>query len=664
VICKNRHAWSESPFKDIGWIRFDATGSDSLPPEPPEPTKTPTITEITSMDLVGVKGDSFNVKGTVTERMGEPLDGLDVIIYISEVKNEAGIICGETTTIDGVFDIDCLIPLNMSEGYFHVQAKCLGSQEYNSSLSDPPLKIISKTEATLKGPPKVIEGREFTVRGNLTHWETGEPISYSECKIIYEGTENAAISDKDGHISVTLNPDPPGTHTVTLSYSGSEFKLPSNTSINTRVIPLTITPDHIDYMVRGETITIEGIIHAEDLAGDDEKISIHINDTHIGTTESNIIGRFSQTYDIPSTTNLEKVVISFTLENGYTKNLDTNIVARTALNIAPSEPNQNKGTINATATLLDDLGTPLTNKTILWETMLLGERENYTLATDEKGQTTTTIDLTPIKGNATLILITVYAGERHYLPAAEKTSIPFIVQQQTASSNTIFGLSYPVFFAILFIILAAITGGYYYLRKYRTQKKEPILEGTEQLLKQDITNSGYRINFPQIKPPFPRVWGINEPLLVELEIIDDTLEPSDLILKYNSNKENLKTDGKKVRTTMIFNTPGIHPIQLYTHKDQDPVSRVNIKIVDYREEIIDLYKKWTKKYVDKPDKKLTARDFLIYLHNSQPELDINRIEKSITIFEIADYSLHDLFRRDYETFYLNHKTIGEEKFEE
>ena len=88
VTCKNRHAWSEVPFNGIGWIRFDATAPEGDVIENLLPLKKPTKTEITSMDVIGVRGLSFNVQGTLMDLYDAPVDGVSVVVYLNEHQQQ------------------------------------------------------------------------------------------------------------------------------------------------------------------------------------------------------------------------------------------------------------------------------------------------------------------------------------------------------------------------------------------------------------------------------------------------------------------------------------------------------------------------------------------------------------------------------------------------
>ena len=81
---------------------------------------------------------------------------------------------------------------------------------------------------------------------------------------------------------------------------------------------------------------------------------------------------------------------------------------------------------------------------------------------------------------------------------------------------------------------------------------------------------------------------------------------------------------------------------------------LQLKIVNYREEITTLYNDF---HIDQRSKDQlieedwTARELQSHLAGKSPTGDYN-LESLTEIFEVADYSLHDVTRRDYERFYL------------
>ena len=653
VTCKNRHAWSEVPFNGIGWIRFDATAPEGDVIENLLPLKKPTKTEITSMDVIGVRGLSFNVQGTLMDLYDAPVDGVSVVVYLNEEKYGEGIICGETESLNGVFNVTCDVPLNISMGYFNVQAKCLGDDEYNSSWSDPVLKIMSRTTATLLAPMKVIAGREFTVDGNLTYWGVGTPMVREQCIFRYEDERVLKTTNATGFATHKITFYDVGMSEVKFSYLGSEFTLPSNRTTEIRVIPLTISPYPPGVLIRGETVELKGFVHAEDLIGDYEDVRILINGTQVASTITDAEGVFGLTYFVPADSSLGKVTLTYILDNSYKMNLEGSIKARTSLYLDYGQSGFDW--VNITAKLTDDSEHPIMNAQLTLNSTLIDKMESHVLITKEDGGSTDFLDISNLKGDAILLVKVYYPENRHYTSAVNEIQIPIDFPDESLVDN-VFQTPYQL--VLLAIIVLALSGvGFYYYRKSRTKA---VLTGESGYLNEilpELENSAFRLSFPQIKKPFPLVWGVNEPLIMNIESSMPITEK--LQLRYLSRVVELEPIDNRYTITLQFSVTGTYPIELIENKGET-VSRVNMRIVDYREEIIQLYKGWFNDWKGSlKSEKLTARDFMSYLLKTHPELDYSNVEKSISIFEIADYSEHDLNRGDYEAFYLNHIMEGE-----
>ncbi|MCK4583699.1 hypothetical protein KAU18_10390, partial [Candidatus Bathyarchaeota archaeon] len=84
-------------------------------------------------------------------------------------------------------------------------------------------------------------------------------------------------------------------------------------------------------------------------------------------------------------------------------------------------------------------------------------------------------------------------------------------------------------------------------------------------------------------------------------------------------------------------------------------TELDVKIIEYREEIIDLFNtkfRDARKRFDKIKDNYTARELLGYLKTQTPVETHSALEEMTFIFEEANYSLHLIARESYERFYL------------
>jgi len=676
VMCRNRHTWSEAPFESLGWITFDATAAcpSCIKESSSEGYryKTPTLTEITYLDSPGVKGLTFNVQGRVQDIGDNPIDDLKVIIYLNEVKDQPDLVCGKGSTIDGLFNIACQIPLNMSNGYFNVQANCLGNELYEPSWSDPPIKIITKTVTSFQAPEKVIEGRPFKVSGNITSWKTGISLVDTECRITTPSNIYIFKTGEAGRVNHTLSLDSAGLHQLNLLYTGSEFFLASNNTKNVRVIPLTVSSTVPQTLIRGENFTFMGKVHAEDLPGDNENIYIHLNGTAIASLVTDERGEFSYTFKVHETSKLGNVTVMYQLDSGFKKTYLTKIMARTEILMQTLEYADHQNPFNITTTVTNDLGQPLSQENLIWGIQSLNSSESFTLITNPQGETRKLFNFTKISAPTTLYVNATYKGNKYYLESFNEQTIPISFSQVRAQNTLPWWLETRYLVIGAAILLTAITSAVYYykIRKRKKKQDTPQEESTQitpVTIQPEISGPNFELSFPQIKPPLPLVWEIDEPLILNIKVNKEDLQDDVTLRCGTDHQEKIEFTDGHASTTIVFREKGIFPIQLFHGLDsKKPQNSVNIKIVEYREEIIYLYKEWFRRNQESISggRKHTARDFMYFLLEHHQGIDVGRLDKAITLFEIADYSTHDVNREDYETFYTNHQSLGEKPLEE
>jgi hypothetical protein len=155
------------------------TGSASVAfkVEPEAPTQIPTVTTITQCGDVGIKGSSFTVLGTVVDSNGSAVDGVNVLVYLTQNKSQLGMLCGEGETVDGGFNITCYVDLSVQVGSYQVIAYTPGNGLYQNSSSDPQIRILADTSLTLNFPSRAIMGRSFIITGTLDEKLSNLPIA-------------------------------------------------------------------------------------------------------------------------------------------------------------------------------------------------------------------------------------------------------------------------------------------------------------------------------------------------------------------------------------------------------------------------------------------------------------------------------------------------------
>jgi transglutaminase-like putative cysteine protease len=661
------HGYAEFPFSDLGWIIFDATGPGFLPfeEEPEIPPILETTTEITEQDSLGVKGLEIRVVGSVVDENGDPMDGLQTLIYLKETKEENGLLCGEGAVVDGWFNVSCTLPMYLTNGYYLVQAHTLGNQFYNGSWSDPPLKVVTKSEVTLYAPDKVITGRPFTFQGNLTEFLTGEPIENKMCMFQSEEDSRFFETDVNGFFSEVYILDEPGEQRLMVLWLGEEFYLNTSASSIIRSVPLTITPDEIAMMVRQEEIVIQGRVHAEELLGDDETVGLVLDDNEIGTAKTDENGIFTFSYIIPRTQELGEVLIEYSLRsNSYSINQTSIVYARTNLQLVA--PNSIDLTINFTlnAALTDDLGNPISGVNMTVENK--EENWNTTLLTDDNGELEILLKIDKALESNQLLYQASFNGISYYLESSDETvvSLELPLKREFDVLELVTGLLIIVATSLLLYTT------YKFLEKRRksAEDKQEDTEKPKELIPQELStgirqlDERFKIEFPQIAASFPVVWGVEEEFIILLGLVKGIetfggILAVQLIIDSEAGATIALSSEGTVEHSHVFKEKGFHNLQLVFDEEGPPKIAVDtvIKIVDYREEVNDLFNNEFEEYRNLREEiknHFTAREFMHSVLESveASERYYQPLNEMVSIFEIADYSLHDVKRGEYERF--------------
>ena len=205
-----------------------------------------------------------------------------------------------------------------------------------------------------------------------------------------------------------------------------------------------------------------------------------------------------------------------------------------------------------------------------------------------------------------------------------------------------------------FVVLVLII--YLGVNKWVSKNKQENELEEESSIPKDMVDSRLRIEFPEILPFLPNVWGVNAPLKIRIRAQANETTPlsGTTIIKCNDEVEDTFVDGTKV-IQRTFTNKGRYSINISLElTDEIITSIINIRIVDYREEIIRLFNEVFKETGDDYKEiwdQLTAREFQKLIHEEYPDISQEELERIATLFEIADYSTHIITRLYYIRFY-------------
>ena len=341
---------------------------------------------------------------------------------------------------------------------------------------------------------------------------------------------------------------------------------------------------------------------------------------------------------------------------------------------------------------------------------------------DKKKVSTISFDiLDKVTGNCAVS----YLGSELYMPSEKRSAVNFLIIYW----NRVLFTLIVIIGILLLIFLSFKTNIFNQLHNIIIKfLKEIKLKGLSLNTAHEKSISGdslTKIIFPKIKSNFPDVWGINEPLLIEVSSKSEHPEIDLIINNITKIQGSYSNENLGFIYRHVFNDKGIYELKAVWMGTNDTVTKRNIKIVEYREEIIsntrELFKVFYKTYNSLNDT-LTPREIYYRIINNVNNaqntqntqnntaakeltqktimppipaatlvtsdqtaallaisdqsaattstsaasvLSANEIEslyEIVTIFEACTYGIAEIKRTDYEKFYILYSKLTENRF--
>ncbi len=634
------HAYTEVLFNDLGWVIFDATPTAG-PQIEITTGRTKTFTNITHQDETVTVGGEFTVAGSVFDENATGVTGLDVLVYLKQNKDESGVLSGRGVITNGLFNITCIFPANLPNGEYMVDAHTVGDDTYMDSWSDPPLTAFSETSFIIEAPEKVVSGRPYTVNATLIDHVTNQTIPDAVITLAIDAGEYTLKTDAGGRVTMSTESEI-GAVDLTLSWEGAQYTYGAEDSVTIRSIPLKVALPPETVLVRGERAVIRGQVRAEDIPGVSESISM----TLLGDQTPSVTNEYGEFYiekTIPTSTETGATPLRFeVLSNGETMTEYALVKARSSLKMQTQDSGQTDTKMDVTISLSDDKGAPLGESPVEISYKYLNQTVTETAVTGMDGEAVIQVTLPDKTGK--IDLKASYLGQGYMLPSSATKTV-------TVIKVTMF----PLFQLIAGVLLVGGVVGLLYLRDQR-RTGEIEIEDIE-LINQAQTDR-LRIILPGIESELPAVWGVNESMAIHGGMLDEEKTPlkgETLALIFNENElVSAETDSDgKIAYEGEFDVKGIHRLTLH-HEGENLRTGLDIKIVDYRDEIIRLFNnrfREARERFQSINDNYTARELYMYLRGETPEPSHRPLRELVFIFEEANYSLHEVNREQYTRFF-------------
>ena len=625
-------------------------GSDPLSPD--SDNRIPTLTCITyvPVELV-LRQEPFCIIGTVTRLTEAPVGGMPVAIYVKEEKESEGTLCGQgSSQEDGSFHIECVVPYDFEVGEYCIVAHSAGTAVYAPSDSDPTVKIGAETYIELIPPLQepLLLNETIEISGRLIDDNRTSLCDATVDLTIGMNKVDELATDENGVFHTTYQLLSPGIFEIETIFSGSDYFLPSFNSTSVEVHVPAIHTD-IEYLVRGEENEINGTLLAGEVGAAGREIRICLDDDAPSPVETLADGLFAHKYTVDPHQSLDNNhTLTFEIcGTGIRIPVSIEIRAKTRLEISAPDDVVQAGSFTFTARLLDDLGLPLANEKIVWEGTLQTTREDGKAEFSKYAQLWLWF--------RDINLTCAFEGSDKYLPSEVSTIV--------ATRPHLLLLVFPPA-----VVISAVSGYLLYRRRRLTsagQKGEdsgpmnlPSKKPTDPVAK----NSPLELSFPDIRPPFPNVWGAREDLRIKCclgDAVGDGMEGGKVSFRINDNLIGAVPFSERMDAMISksFAEKGKYRVSVGAVDGSGSSLRtdVDLRIVDYREEIVALYKTFLQRLRDlniTVEDDITAREVQSRLTSCEL-LDKEHIHNLVWCFEEAEYSNHPIGRRKYELMYLS-----------
>ncbi len=583
------------------------------------PTKS-TVTNITSINSRAALMSRFSVVGTVTDNNSAPLSNLQVRVYVAKDKLDGyRYYCGKTWVQGGSFNASCIMP-NIDLGTYQVIAQCVGNQEFQSSWSDPEIRVVDDTRILMtqaNGQSTALPGQilsfQISVFGKYRgQWVTSSWLNVSTNESGYQDVESVKL-DEFGVGYYSLTRFSPCDLTIKVSFNGSDDLIAASTRLAVHFGYAEVSMSTTK-LVRGESNVLSGkaTLRGTPLTG--LPVFCRFGSQYGSTAQTDSKGAFAASISIPSQSELGSNDVEVIVEGYQSEKVQLRVVSRTTIEAFLS----NK---QVSAKLLDDHGAPISQVSI----RLSSSKGNFTSLTDANGIAAFTA--LPSKSENLTIL---FLGTDEYL--ASRTIMTYAPSETIDSTWSLIALVCVSLFVVPAYVYLASGWRFKPPKMRKTPKKpSPKKEGP------------YAFEFPQIPKGLPPVWHQGESLILRILGKDGRVT----INVDGKNLGELTLGGGRAEISLLLPL-GKHQI-LVSGKEGRSEETVNVSL--YGQEVVNLYAEALREISQRCtslSEDLTPREVQSVLSKDLGELKSGAVEIMTVLFERAEFSPEIMARSDYE----------------
>jgi len=575
----------------------------------------PTTTSIADGQLNALKGRNFTVGGQVLDFQGNNVTDMQVRIYLAVSKGANRSLCGMGQVVRGQFNVTCIVPQNLPPGDYQLIAHAMSNFVYNGSDSDPVIKVMDGTHLDFTGAKKVAAGVASLIEVSLFFNSTEEVVAGAQLDVTgYKQT--TLVSGEHPGDRLLIRTGDPGNYSVHVSFEGDDHLLPCNGDFVLHAAEVVVDMDH-DGLIRGEDNLVACRMHAEDIPIARAHLVVELSNGQKSTVLTSEAGLFTLSVNIPSEQKLGVLNVTYEPFDGPSYTGSLRVTATTWLKTQVSED-------RVEAYLLDDRGAPLPGQEILVQS----KKGNVTLKTDGSGKAEVSVGRGE-EGNFTF----VFQGGEFLQPSSVLVHHP---------ASYVVPLDY-----VLAVTLAGgmAVSGYYYWRKRPEVRQR--LAGIISARQASRRRGPYEICFPEISEGLPAVWS-RAPLRVRVRGRAEELELwiDDVPVKTMELRD-------QTAETELLLEEGVHRLSV---RGSEGISEREMRIVDYREETVEIYKlSFTKLMTVHPalTSGMAPREAQNLLNGLVGDRCLQDLEVMTSLFERANFSMASVGRPEYESMFVS-----------
>jgi transglutaminase-like putative cysteine protease len=646
VYADQAHQWAEVAFANLGWVTFEATAGGAPSRVAVESTPTTTTSTIASTSTT-TTSNSTTTSPTMTPN--SPTTSTTHTTPTTTATTSAPTTTPTTTTTP---------PITTTPAAGSSQESTITEITSVASVINKgkTFNIIGTVKTAIGAP---IDGLSVEIYINPQKHITGGVL-------VGQGTVTKGSFNISAEIPNTTGL---GNYQILAYCMGNDEYAGSWSDPQITVVTDTIITLSAPAQVKAsQTVTLQGTLTESDSTPiQGQSIDISLNGVSVNQLVTDENGQFQwgQTFNQVGDNSLEASFSGTAYQLPSSQTVSVKVLIPTVLSLQfPTRALANKKIVITGTLFQDKTLVPLANQSITLNAD--GETIGNELVTNQNGVFSLSH---AFKKQGNYEIEANFAGTTSFSEAQVKTGLEI---DPSGSGRTLVW----VLIAIAAIFAVVVTGGFILIhrRKKRSPiQKQPGAQSTPIVQVVSISNKTngilLKIGFTQIDQVFPDIWGIGDELEITFLLLDrdgKALAGKPLEIIIGRETINAVIDGSgTAKIQYTFGQKGEYLIKARYGRptsDDTALSERMLRIVDYREEIVGLFKDLTtrlREFGVSFAQQATPREIQRAVLHWKEDIPVESLEYSISYFEEADFSAHAVSRDTYKKMYLAQKNVSQ-----